>query len=57
MSDSRMGGIMSKTPLRLVHSYPFIGQTDDLALALMVSICGLLLNFAFLAIGIGEQLL
>ena len=35
---------MSDIPLRLVHSRPFTGQTDDLAITLLFSIAGLTLQ-------------
>jgi hypothetical protein len=44
--------IMSDTSLRLVHSRPFIGQADDLAVTLLFSFTGLMAQLVVAGLGL-----
>ncbi|HXY99157.1 MAG TPA: hypothetical protein VEI03_04095 [Stellaceae bacterium] len=42
---------MSDASLRLVHNRPFVGQADDLAVALLLSFVGLMAQLAVAGLG------
>ncbi len=42
---------MSDVSLKLVHSRPFIGQADDLAVVLLFSVAGLFAELVLVSIG------
>lgn len=43
---------MSEISLRLVHSRPFIGQADDLAIMLLFSFTGLMAQLVVAGLGL-----
>jgi hypothetical protein len=43
---------MSEDSFRLVHSRSFVGAPDDFAVALLLSVVGLVLEFAIVAAGL-----
>ncbi len=47
---------MSEIVLRLVHSRSFVGHADDLAIILLASAAGLMMQFILLAVGFGLPL-
>jgi hypothetical protein len=43
---------MSKVSLRLVHSRPFLGAADDLAMILLLSVTGLIIELTIMSTGV-----
>jgi hypothetical protein len=48
--------VISGMALRLVHSRPFVGQADDLAIMLLISATGLVIELGVLAAGLRPPL-
>jgi hypothetical protein len=43
---------MSKVSLRLVHSRPYLGTADDLAIMLLLSLTGLIIELTIMSTGV-----
>jgi hypothetical protein len=43
---------MSQVSLRLVHSRPFLGAADDLAILLLLSLTGLIIELTIMSTGV-----
>jgi hypothetical protein len=43
---------MSEVSLRLVHSQPFLGAADDLAMMLLLSLTGLIIELTIMSTGV-----
>jgi hypothetical protein len=43
---------MSEVSLRLVHSRPFLGAADDLAMILLLSVTGLIIELTIMSTGV-----
>ena len=43
---------MSEVSLRLVHSRPFLGAADDLAMMMLLSLTGLIIELTIMSTGV-----
>jgi hypothetical protein len=43
---------MSKVSFRLVHSRPFLGTADDLAIMMLLSVTGLIIELTIVSTGV-----